>query len=330
MQTERFTPGLRGNNPDYREPKTDKSRKTKKDDISSEQVLPVLHTRPTGKLKGFMVISEIILQKYGQEAATVMALLSNTATTWQATTKWVSDETQMSMKRTKKAVQKLVLAGYITRIPVRLGGKLHGNILQSSAEGNIKQAMRSIVSYKVEEDTKEAATRQVRKRAIRWNHNSSREEPAKRKTRHRRGGRIDGGNAEQTAGNARYSGASPQGYTDTITPERPPLSSPIMSTPEEKGKNEPQNPLAVAKGVFSEFLIRADGVVIPRVADSTARAQMVLTILNNEEEKEYNPLPPDEEEQLLGVVERELVEQVTSITRRFGRSRFADSPGTRI
>ena len=313
MQTERFTPGLRGNNPDYREPKMDKSRNPKKDDTSAEQVLPVLHTRPTGKLKGFMVISEMILQKYGQEAATVMALLSNTATTWQATTKWVSDETQMSMKRTKKAVQKLVLAGYITRIPVRLGGKLHGNILQSSAEGNIKQLVRSIVSYKVEEDTKEAATRQVRKRAVLWKHNSSREESTKRKTRRRRGGRGDVCNAEQTAANGRFSGASLQGYTDTITPEGAPLGTPIMLTPEEKGKNEPQSPLAFAKGVFSEFLIRADGVVIPRVADPTARAQMILTILNDEEEKECNPLTPGEEAQLLGVVERELVEQVTSI-----------------
>ena len=170
MQTQRFDPGLKGNNPGLKKPKAPAAPKEETNTTPVKtfkaHVMPVLHARPPGKKKGFVTLPTDLLDKCGADAFVIMGMINDQAPTFQMNAESIAARTGLSLSRTNAAITALVKHGYAYRIPNRQGGLLNGNVIQTNVEGNIVPLPGSALHYSVDEDTAEAARRPVRRDSI--------------------------------------------------------------------------------------------------------------------------------------------------------------------
>lgn len=147
-------------------PKAKRSPKVKEPKEYKAQERPVLHVHADGKRKGIMVVPKEIADKCGPDAATIMAMISTHAPTFQHCHASIAAECQMSMRRVSKACVALEKHGYACRVTLH-GGRLRGTTLQTNANGNIQPLTGSVLPYYCEDGSIVAAERPKMRRSMR-------------------------------------------------------------------------------------------------------------------------------------------------------------------
>lgn len=84
---------------------------------------------------------------------------------FQLTQARVAELSELSRTVCDKAIQQLVMAGYMARVECRKAGRRFGHVLQSCLAGKIVKLDGYVTHFPFDVDTKEAATRQARKKA---------------------------------------------------------------------------------------------------------------------------------------------------------------------
>ncbi|WP_397382529.1 MarR family transcriptional regulator [Prosthecobacter sp.] len=164
MSTFRFNPPLVINNPDApREPK--RKAKPKNPVGKRELVNPTLQEFPSPNSPLFNQGLVHIRKTLGKNAYHVMHELGTHKPWFQLTPARVSELAELSRTACNKAIQLLINAGYIERVECRKGGRWFGHVLHSCLAGNIQKLPGYVTHFSVDANTKEAATRQARKKA---------------------------------------------------------------------------------------------------------------------------------------------------------------------
>ncbi len=135
-----------------------------------ELVNPTLHEFPSLHSPLHYHGLQVIRKTLGNDAFLVMTEIGTHEPKFQLSQKRVAELAGMSRCACDRAIQLLVVAGYIERVECRKSGRRHGHVLHSRLEGNVQKLDGYVTHYTVEANTKEAA---MREKAVRAAHNPS-------------------------------------------------------------------------------------------------------------------------------------------------------------